>query len=81
MVDGEREAGADAASHSGLEDEFDDHWKELLGAAALSTLLPGGIEVNSWVGTGSTNSDLVAALAVEQEIRTCVQVSLSIEAG
>src|SRR6516162_601311 len=33
----ERQQGADAGGYSGLEDEVDNHWKELLGAAALST--------------------------------------------
>ncbi|WP_342709620.1 TrbI/VirB10 family protein [Bradyrhizobium sp. B124] len=58
----ERQPGADAAGYSGLEDQVDNHWKELLGAAALSTLLAVGTEVNSGADTGSTNSDLVAAL-------------------
>ncbi|MET4278947.1 MULTISPECIES: TrbI/VirB10 family protein [unclassified Bradyrhizobium] len=58
----ERQPGADAAGYSGLEDEVDNHWKELLGAAALSTLLAVGTEVNSGSDTGSTNSDLIAAL-------------------
>lgn len=58
----ERQPGADSAGYSGLEDEVDNHWKELLGAAALSTLLAVGTEVNSGADTGSTNSDLVAAL-------------------
>ncbi|OPZ00056.1 conjugal transfer protein TraI [Bradyrhizobium sacchari] len=58
----ERQPGADAAGYSGLEDQVDKHWKELLGAAALSTLLAVGTEVNSGADTGSTNSDLIAAL-------------------
>ncbi|WP_314957250.1 TrbI/VirB10 family protein [Bradyrhizobium cosmicum] len=58
----ERQPGADGAGYSGLEDEVDNHWKELLGAAALSTLLAVGTEVNSGSDTGSTNSDLIAAL-------------------
>ncbi|MBW5439232.1 TrbI/VirB10 family protein [Bradyrhizobium canariense] len=58
----ERQPGADVAGYSGLEDEVDNHWKELLGAAALSTLLAVGTEVNSGSDTGSTNSDLIAAL-------------------
>lgn len=58
----ERQPGADSAGYSGLEDEVDNHWKELLGAAALSTLLAVGTEVNSGADTGGTNSDLVAAL-------------------
>ncbi len=35
----EKLQGADGGGYSGLEDEVDNHWKELLGAAALSTLL------------------------------------------
>jgi len=58
----ERQPGADAAGYSGLEDEVDNHWKELLGAAALSTLLSVGTEVNSGADNGNTNSDLIAAL-------------------
>ncbi|MCK1401905.1 TrbI/VirB10 family protein [Bradyrhizobium sp. 4] len=58
----ERQPGADAAGYSGLEDEVDNHWNELLGAAALSTLLAVGTEVNSGADSGSTNSDVIAAL-------------------
>nr|WP_235940230.1 TrbI/VirB10 family protein [Bradyrhizobium hipponense] len=58
----ERQPGADAAGYSGLEDQVDNHWKELLGAAALSTLLAVGTEVNSGADTANSNSDLVAAL-------------------
>ncbi|MDE5464864.1 TrbI/VirB10 family protein [Bradyrhizobium sp. CSS354] len=58
----ERQPGADGAGYSGLEDEVDNHWKELMGAAALSTLLAVGTEVNSGSDTGTTNSDLIAAL-------------------
>ena len=43
----ERQPGADAAGYSGLQDEVDNHRKELLGAASLSTLLAGGTEMNS----------------------------------
>src|SRR5204862_6594647 len=58
----ERQPGADAAGYSSLEDEVDNHWKELLGAAALSTLLSVGTEVNSGADNGNTNNDLLAAL-------------------
>jgi type IV secretory pathway VirB10-like protein len=54
--------GADTAGYSGLEDEVDNHWKELLGAAALSTLLAVGTEVNSGTNDGSTNSAITQAL-------------------
>ncbi|MET4022099.1 TrbI/VirB10 family protein [Bradyrhizobium sp. S3.2.12] len=58
----ERQPGADAAGYSGLEDQVDHHWTQLLGSAALSTLLAVGTEVNSGADTGKPNSDLVAAL-------------------
>ncbi|MGY8681547.1 TrbI/VirB10 family protein [Bradyrhizobium sp. UFLA05-153] len=58
----ERQAGADVAGYAGLEDEVDNHWKELLGAAALSTLLAVGTEVNSGANANSSNSDIIAAL-------------------
>jgi type IV secretory pathway VirB10-like protein len=58
----ERQPGADAAGYSGLEDEVDNHWKELLGAAALSTLLAVGTEVNSGTNVSDTNSAIIQAL-------------------
>jgi type IV secretion system protein VirB10 len=58
----ERQVGSDAAGYSGLEDEFDYHWKELLGAAALSTLLAVGAEVNSGTDVNNTNSAIIQAL-------------------
>ncbi|MCP3394957.1 TrbI/VirB10 family protein [Bradyrhizobium sp. CCGB12] len=58
----ERQPGADAAGYSGLQDEVDNHWKELLGAAALSTLLAVGTEVNSGSDVNSTNGALIQAL-------------------
>lgn len=58
----ERQVGADAAGYSGLEDEVDYHWKELLGAAALSTLLAVGTEVNSGADDNDTNSVIIQAL-------------------
>lgn len=57
----ERQPGADAAGYSGLADEVDNHWKELLGAAALSTLLGVGSELGSGADTGS-NTALLQAL-------------------
>lgn len=42
-----RQQGADAGGYSGLEDEIDNHWKEFLGAAALSTLPGVGAELGS----------------------------------
>jgi len=58
----ERQQGADAAGYSGLEDEVDNHWKQLLGAAGLSTLLAIGTEVNSGVDVNNTNTAIVQAL-------------------
>jgi type IV secretion system protein TrbI len=56
----ERQPGADAAGYSGLEDEVDNHWKELLGAAALSTILGAGSELGSGADTGSNTAVLQA---------------------
>jgi type IV secretion system protein VirB10 len=56
----ERQQGADAGGYSGLEDEVDNHWKELLGAAALSTLLGIGSELGSGADTGSNTAVLQA---------------------
>jgi type IV secretion system protein TrbI len=56
----ERQPGADTAGYSGLEDEVDNHWKELLGAAALSTLLGVGAELGSGADTGSNTAVLQA---------------------
>lgn len=58
----ERQPGADVAGHAGLEDEVDRHWKELLGAAALATLLSIGTEVNSGADFNNTNGAIVQAL-------------------
>ena len=58
----ERQPGADTAGYSGLEDEVDNHWKALLGAAALSTLLAVRTEVDSGTDAGSTNSAIIQAL-------------------
>ena len=58
----ERQPGADVAGYSGLEDEVDNHWKELLGAAALSTLLAVGTEVNAGTDVNNTNSAIIQAL-------------------
>ena len=58
----ERQPGADAAGYSGLEDEVDYYWKELLGAAALSTLPAVGTEVNSGADVNNTDSAIIQAL-------------------
>lgn len=57
----ERLQGADAGGYSGLEDEVDNHWKELLSAAALSTLLGVGAELGSGAD-GGNNLDIIQAL-------------------
>jgi type IV secretion system protein TrbI len=56
----ERQPGADVAGYSGLEDELDNHWKELLGAAALSTLLGVGSELGAGADNGSNTAVLQA---------------------
>jgi type IV secretion system protein TrbI len=56
----ERQPGADAAGYAGLEDDVDYHWKELFGAAALSTLLGVGSELGSGADNGSNTAILQA---------------------
>jgi type IV secretion system protein TrbI len=58
----ERQPGADVAGYAGLEDEVDNHWKQLLAAAGLSTLLAVGTEVNSGSDVNNANSSLIQAL-------------------
>src|SRR5262249_29483576 len=58
----ERQPGVDAAGYSGLEDQVDHHWKELLGAAALSTLLAVGTDVNSGADVNNSNGGIIQAL-------------------
>jgi len=58
----ERQQGADTSGYSGLEDEVDNHWKQLLGATALSTLLSVSTEVNSGAATNNSNATLIQAL-------------------
>jgi type IV secretory pathway VirB10-like protein len=88
----ERQPGAEVAGYSGLQDEVDNHWKELLGAAALSTLLGVGSELGSGADTGS-NTTLLQALRIgaanslnqtgQQIVRRNlnIQPTLSIRAG
>jgi type IV secretion system protein VirB10 len=57
----ERQPGADAAGYAGLEDEVDNHWGALFGAALLSTLLGVGSEVGAGSDTGN-NGDIIQAL-------------------
>lgn len=58
----ERQPGADAAGYAGLEDEVDNHWGELLKAAALSTLLAVGTELGAGSDTNSNDSAIIRAL-------------------
>ena len=53
---------ADAAGYAGLEDEVDNHWGELLKAAALSTLLAVGTELGTGSDTNSNDSAIIQAL-------------------
>jgi type IV secretion system protein TrbI len=88
----ERQQGADAGGYSGVEDQVDNHWKELLAAAALSTLLGVSSELGSGADTGS-NTALLQALRLgtanslnqtgQQVVRRNlnVQPTLTIRAG
>lgn len=58
----ERQPGADAAGYAGLEDEVDNHWGELLKAAALSTLLAVGTELGAGSDNNSNDSAILQAL-------------------
>jgi len=53
----ERQPGADAAGYAGLQDRVDEHWGNMLKAAAISTLLGVGAEMAT-----DNNSSLVQAL-------------------
>ncbi|QMW21609.1 TrbI/VirB10 family protein [Sandaracinobacteroides saxicola] len=53
----ERQPGADAAGFAGLQDRVDQHWGNLLRAAAISTLLGIGVELGA-----DDEGDLVRAL-------------------
>lgn len=58
----ERQPGADTAGYAGLEDEVDNHWRELFKAALLSTLLGVGTELGSSSEAGNNNSAIIQAL-------------------
>jgi type IV secretory pathway VirB10-like protein len=80
----ERQQGADAGGYSGLEDEVDNHWKELLGAAALSTLLGVGSELGSGADNGNNTAllqalRLGAANSVNQTGQQVVRRNLNIQ--
>ncbi|RST10662.1 TrbI/VirB10 family protein, partial [Streptomyces sp. WAC04770] len=53
----ERQPGTDAAGYAGLQDRVDQHWGNMLKAAAISTLLGIGSEMAT-----NNNSSLVQAL-------------------
>lgn len=80
----ERQAGADRAGYSGLEDEVDNHWGAQFKAALLSTLLGVGSELGTTTGTG-TNADVIAALrrgtsdSMNQTGQRAVQRNLNIQ--
>ena len=59
----ERQQGADARGFSGLEDDVDYHWWDLIKVAALSTLLSVGAEL----GSNQDESDLMRALRGSQD--------------
>jgi len=80
----ERQQGADAGGYSGLEDEVDNHWKELLGAAALSTLLGAGSELGAGADSGSDSAILQAlrlgaANSINQTGQQVVRRNLNIQ--
>ncbi|UFZ08493.1 conjugal transfer protein TraI [Bradyrhizobium ontarionense] len=58
----ERQQGADASGYSGLSDEVDNHWKQLVGAALLSTLFSVGSEVNAGANPNTNNATIIQAL-------------------
>ncbi|MBR0820309.1 TrbI/VirB10 family protein [Bradyrhizobium liaoningense] len=58
----ERQPGADTAGYAGLEDQVDNHWGELLKAAALSTFLAVGTELGAGSDTNSNESSIIQAL-------------------
>jgi type IV secretion system protein TrbI len=54
----EKEAGADDQGFAGLEDGVDHHWKQLFGAALLSTILGVGAQA----GASQSDSEILQAL-------------------
>jgi type IV secretion system protein TrbI len=77
----ERQPGADAAGFAGLEDGVDNHWGQILRAAAISTLLAVGTEA----GAGDEESELVRAIrrgssdSISQTGRQLVGRSLNVQ--
>ncbi|MGJ4931495.1 TrbI/VirB10 family protein [Bradyrhizobium sp. HKCCYLS2038] len=58
----ERQQGADAGGYSGLSDEVDNHWKQLIGSALLSSLLSVGSEINAGANANTNNAGIIQAL-------------------
>jgi type IV secretory pathway VirB10-like protein len=58
----ERQQGTDPSGYAGLEDDVDNHWKQLIGAALLSTLLSVGSEVSAGTDTNTSNAAILQAL-------------------
>jgi type IV secretion system protein VirB10 len=54
----EKDPGADAEGFAGLEDSIDHHWKQLFGAALLSTVMGVGAEA----GASQSDSEILQAL-------------------
>jgi type IV secretion system protein TrbI len=54
----EKDPGADAQGYAGLQDSVDHHWKQLFGAALLSTVLGVGAQA----GASESDSEIVQAL-------------------
>jgi type IV secretion system protein VirB10 len=54
----EKQPGADAGGYAGLEDGVDHHWKQLFGAALLSTILGVGAQA----GASESDSQILDAL-------------------
>ncbi|MGY3478354.1 TrbI/VirB10 family protein [Bradyrhizobium ottawaense] len=81
----ERQPGADTAGYAGLEDRVDNHWGELLKAAALSTFLAIGTELGAGSDTNSNDSAIIQALrhgasdSLNQTGQQVVRRSLSIQ--
>ena len=81
----ERQQGADPGGYSGLEDEVDNHWKQLIGSALLSSLLSVGSEVNAGANANTNNAALIQALrqgfgnAVSQTGQQLVRQQMNIQ--
>jgi type IV secretion system protein VirB10 len=86
MLDGtsitlERQPGADTQGYAGLEDEVDYHWRELVKASVLSTILSVGAEA----GTSNSENNLVQAIrmgasnSISQTGQEIVQRELNVQ--